>query len=138
MKDGATQPAQKMAATAEKPATVIPSPQDTTIHVAQTPQPTSLETVDPRRSKPSTHVAQTSLAKPQTDTASAAENLAYYIARLEAEMENLDDSVSSARVEQLIAADVRLQQLVNRIVKGQVEQAMQELKKDSTAQYINF
>ena len=53
-------------------------------------------------------------------------------------MENLDDSVSSARVEQLIAADVRLQQLVNRIVKGQVEQAMQELKKDSTAQYINF
>ena len=47
MKDGATQPAQKMAATAEKPATVIPSPQDTTIHVAQTPQPTSLETVDP-------------------------------------------------------------------------------------------
>ena len=138
MKDGATQPAQKMAATAEKPATVIPSPQDTTIHVAQTPQPTSLETVDPRRSKPSTHVAQTSLAKPQTDTASAAENLAYYIARLEAEMENLDDSVSSARVEQLIAADVRLQQLVNRIVKGQVEQAMHELKKDSTAQYINF
>ena len=138
MKDGATQPAQKMAATAEKPATVIPSPQDTTIHVAQSPRPTSLETVDPRRSKPSTHVAQTSLAKPQTDTASAAENLAYYIARLEAEMENLDDSVSSARVEQLIAADVRLQQLVNRIVKGQVEQAMQELKKDSTAQYINF
>ena len=89
-------------------------------------------------SNPSTHVAQTSPAKPQTDTASAAENLAYYIARLEAEMENLDDSVSSARVEQLIAADVRLQQLVNRIVKGQVEQAVNELKKDSTAQYINF
>ena len=138
MKDGATQPAQKMAATAEKPATVIPSPQDTTTHVAQTPRPTYLETVDPRSPKPSTHVAQTSPAKPQTDTASAAENLAYYIARLEAEMENLDDSVSSARVEQLIAADVRLQQLVNRIVKGQVEQAMHELKKDSTAQYINF
>ena len=138
MKDGATQPAQKMAATAEKPATVIPSPQDTTTHVAQTPRPTYLEPVDPRTSNPSTHVAQTSPAKPQTDTASAAENLAYYIARLEAEMENLDDSVSSARVEQLIAADVRLQQLVNRIVKGQVEQAMHELKKDSTAQYINF
>ena len=138
MKDGATQPAQKMAATAEKPATVIPSPQDTTTHVAQPKRPTYLETVDPRSSKPSTHVAQASPAKPQTDTASAAEDLAYYIARLEAEMENLDDSVSSARVEQLIAADVRLQQLVNRIVKGQVEQAMQELKKDSTAQYINF
>ena len=131
MKDGTTQPAQKMAATTEKPATEMPSTQDTTTHVPQTPRPTYLETVDPRSPKPSTHVAQ-------TDTASAAENLAYYIARLEAEMENLDDSVSAARVEQLIAADVRLQQLVNRIVKGQVEQAVNELKKDSTAQYINF
>ena len=138
MKDGTTQPAQKMAATTEKPATEMPSTQDTTTHVPQTPRPTYLETVDPRSPKPSTHVAQMSPAKPQTDTASAVENLAYYIARLEAEMENLDDSVSAARVEQLIAADVRLQQLVNRIVKGQVEQAVNELKKDSTAQYINF
>ena len=138
LKDRETQPAQKMAATTEKPDTEIPSTQDTTTHVAQPQRPTYFETVDPRSPKPSTHVAQTSPAKPQTDTASAAENLAYYIARLEAEMVNLDDSVSTARVEQLIAADVRLQQLVNRIVKGQVEQAMQELKKDSTAQYINF
>lgn len=138
LKDGETQPAQKMAATAEKPATKIPSTPDTTIHVVQSPRPTYLEPVDPRSPKLSTHVAQKSPAKPQTDSASAAEDLAYYIARLEAEMENLDDSVSSARVEQLIAADVRLQQLVNRIVKGQVEQAMHELKKDSTAQYINF
>ena len=138
MKDSATQPEQQMAETGEPPATTILSTQDTTTHVAQTPRPTNLETVDSRSAKPSTHVAQTSPAKPQTDTASAAENLAYYIARLEAEMENLDDSVSAARVEQLIAADVRLQQLVNRIVKGQVEQAINELKKDSTAQYINF
>ena len=138
MKDHAPQPAQKMAATTEKPDTEIPSTPDTTIHVVQSPRPTYLEPVDPRSPKPSTHVAQKSPAKPQTDSASAAEDLAYYIARLEAEMENLDDSVSSARVEQLIAADVRLQQLVNRIVKGQVEQAIHELKKDSTAQYINF
>ena len=151
MKDNGTQPEQQMAETQSQgqapgaepsepvPVTAsIPSTQDTTTHVAQAPRPTYLEPVDPRSSNPSTHVAQTSPAKPQTDTASAAENLAYYIARLEAEMENLDDSVSSARVEQLIAADVRLQQLVNRIVKGQVEQAVNELKKDSTAQYINF
>ena len=43
-----------------------------------------------------------------------------------------------AQVEQLIAADVRLQQLVERIVKEQVEQAMNEEKKDSTANYITF
>ena len=77
-------------------------------------------------------------ATSEVSTSSSAEDLAYYIARLEAEMENLDDSVSAARVEKLIAADVRLQQLVNRIVSKQVEQAVNELKKDSTAQYINF
>ena len=138
MKDGETQPAQKIAATADKPVPAIPLTQDTTTHVAQTPRPTYSKTVDPRSLKTSTHVARTSPAKPQTDTASAADRLNDYIARLEAEMENLDDSVSAARVEKLIAADVRLQQLVNRIVKGQVEQAVNELKKDSTAQYINF
>ena len=138
MKDSEKQPSHNIAAKVEEPATKIPSTPDTTTHVAQPSRPTYLETVDPHSSKPSTHVARTLPAKPQMDTASAAENLAYYIARLEAEMENLDDSVSAARVEQLIAADVRLQQLVNRIVKGQVEQAVNELKKDSTAQYINF
>ena len=53
-------------------------------------------------------------------------------------MEKLDDSVSSAQVERLIAADARLQQMVNRIVGKQVEQALNELKNDSTANYINF
>ena len=76
--------------------------------------------------------------KPKADSASAAENLADCIARLEAEMENIDDSVRDARLEKLIAADARLQQMVNRIVGKQVEQAMNELQKDSTANYINF
>ena len=76
--------------------------------------------------------------KPKADSASAAENLADCIARLEAEMENIDDSVRDARLEKLIAADARLQQMVNRIVGKQVEQAMSELQKDSTANYINF
>ena len=76
--------------------------------------------------------------KPKADSASAAESLADCIARLEAEMENIDDSVRDARLEKLIAADARLQQMVNRIVGKQVEQAMNELQKDSTANYINF
>ncbi|MBR4238222.1 MAG: hypothetical protein IKQ03_02255 [Prevotella sp.] len=76
--------------------------------------------------------------KPKADSASAAENLADCIARLEAEMENIDDSVRDARLEKLIAADASLQQMVNRIVGKQVEQAMNELQKDSTANYINF
>ena len=92
-------------------------------------------------------VAQSIPAKPQiskqtngkaADSAASGENLANCIARLEAEMEKLDDSVSSAQVERLIAADARLQQMVNRIVGKQVEQALNELKNDSTANYINF
>jgi len=68
----------------------------------------------------------------------ATDQLNDYIARLEAEMEALDDSVRSAHLEKIIAADVRLQQLVNRIVKDEAEQAKNELQKDSTANYINF
>ena len=76
--------------------------------------------------------------KPNADSASAAEELANCIARLEAEMENIDDSVSTAHLEKLIAADARLQQMVNRIVGKQAEQALNEMEKDSTANYINF
>ena len=68
----------------------------------------------------------------------AANQLNEYIARLEAEMEAVDDSVRAAHLEKLIAADFRLQQLVNRIVKDEAEQAKNELQKDSTANYINF
>ena len=74
----------------------------------------------------------------KADSALAAENLANCIARLEAEMNNLDDSVSSAQVERLIAADFRLQQMVNRIVGKQAEQAMNKILNDSTANYVSF
>ena len=92
-------------------------------------------------------VAQSIPAKPQISkptnrktvaSAASSENLANCIARLEAEMEKLDDSVSSVQVEKLIAADARLQQMVNRIVGKQVEQELNELKNDSTANYISF
>ena len=66
------------------------------------------------------------------------DKLNYYISQLEAEMEAVDDSVRSAHLEKIIAADNRLQQLVNRIVKDDTERAFNELQKDSTANYINF
>ena len=68
----------------------------------------------------------------------SADQLNDYIARLEAEMEAVDDSVRAAHLEKIIAADYRLQMLVNRIVKGEMEQALRELHEDSTANYINF
>ena len=69
---------------------------------------------------------------------SPSDSFDYYLAHLEAEMEALDDSVSTAHLEKLISADARLQQLVNRIVGKQTEQVMNELRKDSTANYITF
>ena len=112
------------------------------------------ETITPTEKTEETVVAQATPAKPRTTkrpipqttkqpappttNASASEDLAKCIARLEAEMGNLDDSVSSAQVEKLIAADARLQQMVYRIVGKQAEQAMNTNKNDSTANYINF
>lgn len=105
------------------------------------------EVVMPTEETVETIVAQVAHAKSPSsqrptsltaDSTSTAEDLADCIARLESEMEKLDDSVSSAQVERLIAADARLQQMVNRIVGKQVEQALNELKNDSTANYINF
>ena len=68
----------------------------------------------------------------------ANDRLNYYISQLEAEMEAVDDSVRTAHLEKIIAADFRLQQLVNRIVGEEEQQALNEMEKDSTANYINF
>jgi len=89
--------------------------------------------------KPNTsHTKATGTERSKADSASAAEELAKCIARLEAEMANIDDSVSAAHLEKLIAADARLQQMVYRIIGKQTEQAFNEMEKDSTANYINF
>ena len=89
--------------------------------------------------KQTVKTAKQSVKENETISVVAADDrLNYYISQLEAEMEAVDDSVRSAHLEKLIAADNRLQQLVNRIVKDDVERAMNELQKDSTANYINF
>ncbi len=77
-------------------------------------------------------------AKEKDTLSSSSERLQYYIAKLEAEMKNLDDSVREAHLEKLIAADEHLQQLVYSIVNDKAEQTINELRKDSTANYINF
>ena len=77
-------------------------------------------------------------AKEEDTLSSSSVRLQYYIAKLEAEMKNLDDSVREAHLEKLIAADEHLQQLVYSIVNDKAEQTINELRKDSTANYINF
>jgi len=128
--------------TAEQPSLVA----EKTVVAKDSIQPKH-KTITPTEKMVEAVVAQVAHAKsltskrpnnPTTDSASSAENLADCIARLEAEMEKLDDSVSSAQVERLIAADTRLQQMVYRIVGKQVEQALNKIQNDSTANYINF
>ena len=77
-------------------------------------------------------------AKEEDTLSSSSERLQYYIAKLEAEMKNLDDSVREAHLEKLIAVDEHLQRLVYSIVNDKAEQTINELRKDSTANYINF
>ena len=116
---------------------------DSSSNIKNKPMPTKVVEVplvaQAKPEKPKTHTKKNNEPKNnQADTSSAAEELAKAIARLEAEMESLEDSVSSAQMEKLIAADARLQRLVFNIVGKQVEQAMNQTLKDSTANYINF
>jgi hypothetical protein len=83
-------------------------------------------------------VQQSAKENERKPVATVDDKLNYYISQLEAEMDAVDDSVREAHLEELIAADFRLQQLVNRIVKGETEQAFNEMKEDSTANYIYF
>lgn len=106
---------------------------------AEQPLVSQVATVQPQQPMAVKRQApQSEAVKPTITDASSTESLADCIARLEAEMDGLDDSVGSAQLEKLIAADVRLQQMVNRIVGKQVEQAANEFKRDSTANYVSF
>lgn len=71
-------------------------------------------------------------------SSSSTDSLRYYLARLEAEMQAVNDSVAREHLEQLIATDAHLQQLVQRIVHAEVETAMNPAPADSTANYLNF
>lgn len=116
---------------------------DSSSNIRKEPMPAKVVEVplvaEAKPEKPQTHTKKNyEPQKNQANTSSAAEELAKAIARLEAEMESLEDSVSSAQMEKLIAADARLQRLVFSIVGKQVEQAMNQTLNDSTANYINF
>ena len=85
-----------------------------------------------------TQTERTEFSDGESGKPSTTDSLRYYLARLEAEMQAVDDSVAREHLEQLIAADVHLQQLVQRIVHAEVETAMEPAPADSTANYLNF
>ncbi len=134
--EGKTEQRPMMAEKVTAPTDTVQPMQHQPATTEATERPVVAQTVP---AKPRTRIAMVDQPqKPKADSASAAEELADCIARLEAEMESIDDSVSAAHLEKLIAADARLQQMVYRIVGKQTEQALNEMEKDSTANYINF
>ena len=85
----------------------IPTTQDTVIVVQQLP------IAKPNRNH--------SVKRQQvTKQASTVDSLKYYIARLEHELENVNESTYTAKAEEVLRADARLQKLVQRIMIGEL------------------
>ena len=55
--------------------------------------------------------------------ASTTDSLQYYIARLEKELENVNESTYTTKAEEVLRADARLQKLVQRIMMGELTKA---------------
>ena len=53
-------------------------------------------------------------------TANTTDSLQYYIARLEKELENVNESTYTTKAEEVLRADARLQKLVQRIMMGEL------------------
>ena len=51
---------------------------------------------------------------------SATDSLNYYIARLEKELENVNESTYTTKADEVLRADARLQKLVQRIMIGEL------------------
>lgn len=104
---------------------------------AQTAQPAKESSIASTQPSKATAPSLTGKAGGESSSATS-DSLRYYLARLEAEMQIVDDSEAREHLEQLIATDVQLQQLVQRIVHAEVETAMNTVSADSTANYLNF
>lgn len=68
------------------------------------------------------------MSRKATAPTSTADSLQYYIARLEKELEQVADSNYSAKAEEIIRADVRMQRLVQRIMIGEIEKSGQPVE----------
>ena len=55
--------------------------------------------------------------------ANTTDSLQFYIARLEKELENVNESTYTTKAEEVLRADARLQKLVQRIMMGELTKA---------------
>jgi outer membrane murein-binding lipoprotein Lpp len=93
--------------TIQKPESTPTTIQDTILVAQQTPTPKQKSIHTDKRQQ---------VTKP----ASTVDSLQYYIARLEHELENVNESTYTAKAEEVLRADARLQKLVQRIMIGEL------------------
>ena len=93
--------------TIQKPESTPTTIQDTILVAQQTPTPKQKSINTDKRQQ---------VTKP----ASTVDSLQYYIARLEHELENVNESTYTAKAEEVLRADARLQKLVQRIMIGEL------------------
>ncbi len=105
---------------------VSPAPITTTNKIPQT-TPAPAATTDSISTTQATKVTESPkilVAKAKKKvTTNTAESLQIYIARLEQELEQVTDSSYTAKAEEIIRADARLQKLVQRIMIGEIEKS---------------
>lgn len=70
--------------------------------------------------KPAVSPKKVSKRVNQETKATTTDSLQYYIARLEKELENVNESTYAAKAEEVLRADARLQKLVQRIMMGEL------------------
>lgn len=71
-------------------------------------------------SEPSANSKRTQKRVRRQTRVNTSDSLQYYIARLEKELENVNESTYNAKAEEVLRADARLQRLVQRIMMGEL------------------
>lgn len=100
--------------------------------VAKVNNPTTpaIPTVTPAKPQPSPRATDHKNRSVKT-AVSTVDSLQYYIARLEKELENVNESTYAAKAEEVLRADAQLQRLVQRIMIGEMT------KDDGQAEALN-
>lgn len=88
---------------------------------AVVPEPAAPVTHAPAVAQQSGATSVKARATHSPKAANTTDSLQYYIARLEQELAQVTDSSYTAKAEQIIRADARLQRLVRRIMAGEIE-----------------
>ena len=92
-------------------------PEEVTTTVVRDAEPAMAITAS---AKPTVTTKRHKMRLKNRTTANTTDSLQYYIARLEKELENVNESTYTTKAEEVLRADARLQKLVQRIMVGEL------------------